>query len=188
MVRQVHHKVKIYTKTGDKGKTSLLGGKRVPKDDLRIEVIGEIDELNSVIGIVIAQISKRKSQNQNLKFKNELINIQKDLFGIGSSLSGFLTKRYVLDARRLEKMIGELSKELPVLKSFILPGGGESGSFLHLARAVCRRAERRTVGLSKKEIVDKSIIMYLNRLSDLLFTMARYINFKENKKEIIWPS
>lgn len=173
---------KIYTKTGDRGETSLLGGRRVLKTDLRIEAGGTIDELNSLIGVLI-------SQNRNLKFKDELIHIQKDLFEIGWKLTSPSEKsKNNLEDRILdiEKIIDELSKELPELKNFVLPNGGVSGSLLHLARAVCRRAERRTVELSRKEGIDKSMIIYLNRLSDLLFTMARFINYQERKKEEIY--
>ncbi|QQG40793.1 MAG: cob(I)yrinic acid a,c-diamide adenosyltransferase [Candidatus Levyibacteriota bacterium] len=177
--------VKIYTKTGDKGETSLYGGKRVSKADLRVEAYGTVDELNSAIGITIAQFSN-KSQIINLK--KELTQIQNDLFEIGSILASPSTIRYTLDARRLEKMIDEMTKELPELRNFILPGGGIVGSYLHLTRSIARRAERRIVVLSQKEQVDKSILMYFNRLSDLLFTMARFVNYKENKKEVIWTN
>lgn len=183
--------MKIYTRTGDKGQTSLFGGKRVSKSDLRIEVLGEIDELNSAIGIAIAEISNVKYPISNVKL--ELINIQKDLVMIGAILSGSSTKRYpsaslragTLNAIRLEGIIDEFTKDLPKLKNFILPGGSKGGSLLHFIRSIARRAERKIVQLSEKEEIDKNILIYFNRLSDLLFTFARYINYKENKKEII---
>lgn len=178
--------VKIYTKTGDKGETSLFGGKRVSKADLRVEAYGCVDELTSLIGVII-------SQYQKSKIKNELSNIQNDLFEISSVLASPNTKYYIQNTKYLESRVGDfellidkLSKDLPELKNFILPGGGEAGSLLHFARTVCRRAERRIVELSQKENVPENIIAYFNRLSDLLFVMARYINYKEKKKEVIW--
>ena len=179
--------MKIYTKTGDKGLTILGNGKKVSKASLRVEAYGNIDELNSVIGIAIAQIKDQRS-----KIKDQLIQIQKDLFEIDSSLSdsqkadqklNIYLKKRVLE---FEKKIDLFSKDLPNLTHFIIPGGGISGANLHLARTVCRRAERRIVELNKKEKIQDQILIYLNRLSDLLFTFARYINYKEKKKEIIW--
>lgn len=185
----------IYTRTGDKGKTSLFSGRRVSKADLRVEAYGTIDELNSAIGVVLAetQNAKVKSQNYNSKLKSELEKIQNDLLEIGSSLANpttpynlhpttYLSKR----VKEFEKFIDQMTEQMPALKNFILPSGGKTGAFLHLARAVCRRAERRIVALNNKQKIDNNIIIYLNRLSDLLFTMARFANFKEKKKEIIW--
>ncbi|MCL5970183.1 MAG: cob(I)yrinic acid a,c-diamide adenosyltransferase [Patescibacteria group bacterium] len=182
--------VKIYTKTGDKGVPISYGGKRVSKADLRVEAYGEVDELNSLMGILISQKSKVKSQNFKLKFKSELVNVQKDLLTIGSLLANPILQRNDLQdrAKEIESLIDELSKGLSELKNFILPGGGEVGSLLHFARSVCRRAERRIVTLSKKQKIDPSILVYFNRLSDLLFIMARFVNYKENKKEIVWES
>ncbi len=187
--------MKIYTKTGDRGETSLFGGKRVSKADVRVEAYGTVDELNSAIGVTIAQVqsSKFKVQSYSLKLKIELINIQNDLLEIGSALATPATKRSTLNAIRLEKrveefekMIDEMTKEMPVLQNFILPGGGVVGSQLHFARTLARRAERRIVELSKKESVDVSTLIYFNRLSDLLFTTARFVNYQENCKETIW--
>ncbi len=183
--------VKIYTKTGDKGETSLFGGKRVSKADPRVEAYGTVDELNSAIGIAIAeaQNSKLKAQNNSSKLKTELEKIQNDLFDIGSTLANPKAKPIERLEKRVEDfetMIDEMTKELPELRNFILPGGGMSGSQLHFARTICRRAERRIVELSQKDSVDKSIVMYFNRLSDLLFTMARFVNHKEKQKETIW--
>ena len=166
---------KIYTRTGDKGKTSLFDGKRVLKSDKKVETYGTIDELNSAIGAASAFIKIRS-------INKELEEIQNDLLEIGSSLAVSTTlpadqlkKRPV----EFEKLIDRLTKQLPPLNQFILPGGGKGGSLLHLARTVARRSERRVVGLSKSEKVDDIIIIYLNRLSDLLFTMARFVNYKE---------
>ncbi|OGH21504.1 MAG: ATP:cob(I)alamin adenosyltransferase [Candidatus Levybacteria bacterium RIFCSPLOWO2_01_FULL_38_13] len=174
----------IYTKTGDKGQTGLFSGKRVSKASLRIEAIGTVDELNSVIGLVISQIQNSKSQ-----ITNELIEIQKDLFEIGAALANprqalNLSKR----VKEFEKTIDKMTKELPPLFNFILPGGGVAGSTLHIARTVCRRTERRIVELSKKEKVQSDVIVYINRLSDLFLTVSRFINQKEKQKEVIWTS
>lgn len=180
---------KIYTKKGDKGETSLIGGYQVLKNDPRIEAYGSIDELNSAIGITIAEISNVKYPISNIK--NELINVQNDLFEIGSVLADpRAIKVQNLDKRikETEEFIDMLSEELPELKNFILPGGGESGSYLHFVRTVARRVERRVVELSRKVDIDSQILVYLNRLSDLFFVMARDLNYKEGVKEIIWPS
>ncbi|MBI2034716.1 MAG: cob(I)yrinic acid a,c-diamide adenosyltransferase [Candidatus Levybacteria bacterium] len=187
--------MKIYTRTGDKGQTSLFGGRRVSKSSLRVEAYGTVDELNSAIGVVIAesQKSKVKSQNYNLKVKSELEKIQNDLLTIGSMLASLESKNQELRIKNLElrtkefeELIDELTSKLPELHNFILPGGGKAGSLLHFARTVCRRAERRAVALAGKEHVPSEVLIYFNRLSDLLFTMARYTNMKEKKQEIIW--
>lgn len=172
----------IYTGTGDKGKTSLFDGKRVLKSDKKVETYGTIDELNSAIGAASAFI-KIKSINK------ELEEIQNDLLEIGSSLA--VSQTLPVDQlssrpKELEELIDKLTKQLPPLNQFILPGGGKGGSLLHVARTIARRAERRVVGLNKTEEVDEIIIVYLNRLSDLFFTMARFVNFKEKQKEKIW--
>lgn len=172
----------IYTKKGDKGKTSLFDGKKVWKYDLKVEAYGTIDELNSSIGVASSFIKVRT-------INKELEEIQNDLLEIGSSLAVSST----LPADQLknrpeefEKLIDKLTVQMPPLSSFILPSGGRGGSLLHLSRTICRRAERKIVQLSKKEQVDRLILIYLNRLSDVLFTMARYINYKEYKKEKVW--
>lgn len=172
----------IYTKTGDKGDTGLFNGKRISKASLRIEAIGTVDELNSVVGFVISGL-----QTTDYGLRKELIRIQNDLFVIGGALANprgkiNLSKR----TKEFEKLIDELTSKLPPLFNFILPGGGAAGASLHLARTVCRRAERRIVSLSQKEKVQSEIIIYINRLSDLFLTMSRFINQKEKKKETIW--
>ncbi len=187
---------KIYTRTGDKGKTSLFDGKKVLKSDKKVEAYGTIDELNSAIGLAIAEISNFKYPISNKKKKkglslitDELEEIQNDLLEIGSSLavSTTLPISQLKDRpQELEKLIDRLTKQLPPLSQFILPGGGKGGALLHLTRTICRRAERRVVALSKTEKIDPVVLVYLNRLSDLLFTMARFVNFKEKKKEKIW--
>ena len=176
----------IYTRTGDKGKTFLLNGQRVSKSDLRIDACGIIDELNSVIGVVLS------IKYQGLSIKKELIKIQNDLFDVGSHLANPQVSNHQLVVNNLSKrvkefevLIDKITEQMPVLKNFILPGGGKTGAMLHFTRTICRRLERKIVTLSNKEKINKNIIIYFNRLSDLLFTMARFANFKEKKKEII---
>ena len=170
----------IYTRKGDKGKTSLFDGTKVSKNDPRINAVGTIDELNSVIGVSLVYIKDKV-------VKRELEEIQNDLFEIGGALA-FPYKVPIdeLSSRpeQFEKLIDNLTKKLPPLSSFILPGGGKAGSHLHLARTVCRRAERAITLLSNK--IDPTILVYLNRLSDLLFTFARFVNLKARKQEKIW--
>lgn len=208
--------VKIYTRTGDKGQTSLFGGKRVAKSSLRIEAIGAVDELNSAIGFAVAQYQRSKInpstslrardqkhlpvdaahqtlQAGRVRIKNELERIQHDLFTIGSVLASPssmnhkpITNNLNIRVTDFEKRIDQLTAKLSELRNFILPGGGKAGSAMHLARSICRRAERRIVELSKKETVQNDILMYFNRLSDLLFTMARFVNHKEKHKETLW--
>jgi len=178
--------MKIYTKTGDSGETSLLGGKRVWKDNLRIQTCGTIDELNSIIGISINDIT-------NPELKEVLQGIQNDLFAIGSDtalpLENENTKIRRIDTNlsdKLESVIDQYDSQLPGLKNFILPGGVKGSALLHFARTVCRRAERNVVALSKVERINPDIEKYLNRLSDLLFVLARFENFSNGSPDIIW--
>lgn len=182
--------VKIYTRTGDKGETSLFGGKRVVKSSGRVDTYGTVDELNSVVGVAVAHLGVSERA-----VKKELEKIQNDLLGIGSYLASPGMKSQEVRIKHLPKRVEELEKyidlltaKLPELRNFILPGGGKAGAFLHQARTVCRRAERRLVALANKEEVDDSILKYFNRLSDALFTMARFVNHREKKKETIWKT
>jgi len=178
--------MKIYTKKGDDGQTSLLGGKRLPKSDLRIEAYGTIDELNSFVGLTRDQIGdedKRKT----------LLEIQDRLFTIGSALAADPEKSNLKipellpgDVTLLENKIDEMNESLPEMKSFILPGGHPAVSSCHVARCVCRRAERHVVSLASLEEVDKQIIQYLNRLSDYLFVLARSIARDLNIEDLPW--
>jgi cob(I)alamin adenosyltransferase len=180
--------LKIYTKTGDKGTTSLIGGTKVLKSDLRIEAYGTVDELNSCIGLCRDLVTDQKSRDL-------LQEIQDRLFTIGSSLACDPEKEPKMkipdlqekDIALLEKEIDRMSESLPPMKNFILPGGHATVSHLHIARCVCRRAERCCVRmeLEKKEI-DSIIIKYLNRLSDYLFMLSRYIAHQLGSEEIPW--
>jgi len=179
---------KIYTKTGDQGKTSLIGGTKIFKNDLRIETYGTIDELNSWIGFVSDAVNDF-SANHILK------EIQDRLFTIGSSLACDPEKESKLlipdlhedDISLLEKEMDTMNETLPEMKHFILPGGHSSASITHIARSVCRRAERYCVNLSlHKGDVEPLIIKYLNRLSDYLFVLARYVSHLHNVPEIVW--
>ncbi|MEQ6117954.1 cob(I)yrinic acid a,c-diamide adenosyltransferase [Reichenbachiella sp. MALMAid0571] len=178
--------MKIYTKTGDKGTTGLLGGSRVSKGHLRIETYGTVDELNSYIGLL-------RDQEVLVLKSEELIEIQNNLFVIGSSLASEATKAKVnipklneYSVSELERAIDSMDEELPVMKHFVLPGGNHSVSFCHIARCVCRRAERLVVTLSESDTVDVLVIKYLNRLSDYLFTLSRWMAKRLGVEETPW--
>lgn len=174
----------IYTRTGDKGLTSLFDQTRVLKSHNRVEAYGTIDELNSLLGAAISQL-----ENQEEFIKDELERVQHDLLEIGAALAN--PKAIPVKALKnrptdFEKLMDRMTAKMPELRNFILPGGGKAGSLLHVARTVARKAERRIVGLIQDEEVDRDIVIYVNRLSDLLFTMARFVNHTENKKETKW--
>lgn len=178
--------MKIYTKTGDKGYTSLIGGTRVPKHHLRIESYGTVDELNSYIGLI-------KDQDILQEDQDVLKEIQDRLFTVGSTLASDPEKSRMqipdlldADIELLEKEMDEMNTFLPPLKHFILPGGNTIASYCHIARCVCRRAERLAVHLAETEFVDEKVIIYLNRLSDYLFTLSRKIVFNNKNEENIW--
>ena len=177
---------RIYTRTGDKGETGLVGGARVPKDSLRVDAYGSVDELNSVLGIARAFL-------HDPELDNLIAELQKDLFVLGADLASTadhqqrnvprISKEKVV---AMEHTIDKFEAELSPLRAFILPGGGVAGSLLHNARTVARRAERRVITLSRTEAVNEQLLPYLNRLSDLLFVMARLANHRESKGEIEW--
>ncbi|HVA99410.1 MAG TPA: cob(I)yrinic acid a,c-diamide adenosyltransferase [Bacteroidia bacterium] len=178
--------MKIYTKTGDKGQTSLIGGTRVPKNHIRIQAYGTVDELNSFIGLVRDQITEEHTQKL-------LIEIQDRLFTIGSSLAADPNKSKMKipdlkeeDIVLLEKEMDAINETLPPIKHFILPGGHTTVSYCHLARCVCRRAERCTIELSEKEFVADLVIKYLNRLSDYLFVLSRKLGQELKINETPW--
>jgi cob(I)alamin adenosyltransferase len=179
--------VRIYTKTGDSGETSLFDNTRVPKSDARVDAYGEVDELNAMLGTVCAS-------GIDVDLNTEIEGIQKELFAIGARLADprsriaeRVTKAVVSqqDIERLERLIDTLEREVPPLRRFILPGGSTSGALLHQARTVCRRVERRVVALGK-DAVEPRVIVYLNRLSDLLFVMARAANHRAGVPEVEW--
>lgn len=185
--------MKIYTKSGDKGFTSLIGGTRVPKHHIRIESYGTIDELNSYIGLL-------RDHNITVEDKSILKEIQDRLFTIGSCLASDPEKSissngkvgtkipdlHLEDIELLEKEMDKMNLQLPELRHFILSGGNTITSFCHLARCVCRRAERNVVHLAEESFVDEKIVIYLNRLSDYLFTLARKVAFDNNIEENKW--
>ncbi len=177
--------LKIYTKTGDDGTTGLFGGARLPKDDIRIEAYGTVDELNAVIGMLIS--SMEEDQMSSL-----LQTIQSRLFTVGSNLASDPSKDMITpdlldaDVQQIEDAIDRMQEGLAPLKHFILPGGSQAISIAHLARTVCRRAERRVVTLAHQSAVESIIILYLNRLSDFFFVLARWIAAQEGVEEIKW--
>lgn len=171
---------KIYTRTGDQGDTGLADGIRVDKDCARIEAIGTIDELNSALGLLLAQAI------ENDLLRNALTEAQHELFDLGGELS--MPGHTLIEARhieRLERALDTVNADLPPLKEFILPGGNQAAACAHLARAICRRAERRTVTLTRQEHVNPCAIAYLNRLSDLLFVCARILA-RADGGEVLW--
>lgn len=185
--------MKIYTRTGDRGDTGLFGGGRVPKDDARVEAYGAVDELNAVLGLAIARL--REDDEQQIAARLETV--QADLFSLGAHLAtpsaehGGRATAHLPDLpdRRVAEMEGwidEAEAELEPLKVFILPGGGESAARLHHARTVCRRAERRVITLARDVRLDDLVIVYLNRLSDLLFTLARLANRRAGTDDVPW--
>lgn len=197
--------LKIYTKTGDKGETSLIGGKRVSKADLRLNSYGTIDELNSILGIVLSQIQSDPSapnaieslglkKNQTLVECLELLSkVQSSLFDIGSHLACEneklalkLPKINIEQVIMMEAWIDQANTQLKELKNFILPGGSLAASYTHLARTVARRCERIVVALSKKTEVDQKIVVYLNRLSDFLFVTSRFLNHLHKIEDVLW--
>lgn len=186
--------MKIYTKTGDKGETSLIGGERVSKTDARIETIGALDELNAHLGLTICALA-----NAYPEITKIILKIQNHLFDIGAEIAGWSDQAPKLTALKiptvtktkvswLESEIDKQSNNLSPLQNFILPGGTEAAAYLHVARTVCRRAERRALTLLAVKIGNPLVWCYLNRLSDLLFTLARAANAKANKPDVPWQA
>ena len=174
----VNRLTQIYTKTGDEGKTGLGDGTRVKKFSARIECLGCVDELNSIIGLILTE---------NVPQTHILKKIQHDLFDIGGELS--IPNYKKIDMRKvsfLELELDQMNASLPPLKDFILPGGSKPAAYTHLARTVCRRVERNLFLLNDKEEVNKNALKYINRLSDFLFVLARYINKENNNDDILW--
>ncbi len=176
-----HRLSKIYTKIGDNGTTGLGDGKRIAKDDVRVEAFGTVDELNCAIGMLISQLDKSET------IAIHLTSIQHDLFNLGGELCIPNTKLIDEDdVTRIEQTLDELNTELPYLKDFILPGGNLAASSCHLARAICRRAERRMVSLHQQQPLNVHSLAYINRLSDLLFVIARVLARADGGQEILW--
>jgi len=177
-----HRLSKIYTRTGDEGSTGLSNGGRINKDHIRVTAMGDVDELNSVIGIVLAA-------GIDPAISEILKKAQHELFDLGGELSlpgyALMNADQVLN---LEQQLDALNEELTPLKEFILPGGCQSAASCHLARSVCRRAERNLVALNRQEPVSKYILQYINRLSDLLFVIARVLNQLEHQPDVLWKS
>lgn len=181
-------KSNIYTRTGDAGTTSLAGGERVNKNSVRLESYGTIDELSSSVGVVIASASGYEN------VRRQLIKVQNKLFNIGGYLATNVLPGETPavwgvseeDIETMEKDIDLFDSEIPKVRAFVLPGGSLLSAYAHMARTVCRRAERRILDLATESFVDPLLITYINRLSDYLFVLARYFNFKEGVSEIVW--
>ncbi|KAA5537737.1 cob(I)yrinic acid a,c-diamide adenosyltransferase [Paenimyroides baculatum] len=185
--------MKVYTKTGDKGTTALFGGSRVPKYHIRIESYGTVDELNSYIGLI-------RDQEINTIYKDQLIRIQDRLFTLGAILATDPEKAILKNGKErlnipkiteedvayLEQAIDEMETNLPQMTHFVLPGGHTTVSYCHIARCVCRRAERLSTHLNDMEPTDEMVLKYLNRLSDYLFVLARKLTFDLNAQEVKW--
>jgi cob(I)alamin adenosyltransferase len=185
---------KVYTKTGDKGKTRLAGGQPVWKDSVRVEAYGDVDELNSSIGVVRAFNAESIGQHPSADLLEEELGwMQNKLFDVGGLLATVPGQTFrnmptvtARDVIRLEKLMDKCQKDLPPLKEFVLPGGGKIPSLLHQARTICRRAERLCVRLGKEEPLDPALVRFLNRLSDTLFVLARWMLQQEGRAEILW--
>ena len=185
---------KVYTRTGDKGFTKLVGGKKVAKDAARIEAYGTIDELNSVLGLARVFNDDLKDRQPAAQWLDEIFRrLQNELFDLGSELATppdfsyeGMFKVGEDEVKAVEKLIDELQKDLAPLNSFILPGGGKVGGFLHQARTVCRRAEREVLRLSREEEIGPGPLQYVNRLSDLLFVLSRWVSKNLGEPEYLW--
>ncbi|HBY64514.1 MAG TPA: cob(I)yrinic acid a,c-diamide adenosyltransferase [Solibacterales bacterium] len=181
---------RIYTRGGDTGNTSLVGGQRVPKDTLRIETYGTVDELNSCVGLAAVSAAEHPKLAQ---IHGTLTRVQHELFNLGSILATKPEDVHPkqprvtdVEIQQLEGEIDRMNEELPPLKSFVLPGGSRINAELHLCRTVCRRAERLAVALSREEEVPMEAVRYLNRLSDALFVWSRWVNVQLGAQEVLW--
>ena len=185
---------RVYTRTGDRGETALVGGKRVPKDAARIEAYGTIDELNAVLGLARVFNEERLAEGKGHRWLDEVLRrLQNQLFDLGSELATPDEAAYEgmyrvgeTEVKELERLIDECQKALAPLKSFVLPGGGRVGAFLHQARTVCRRAEREILRLSRVEPLSEWPLKYVNRLSDLLFVLSRWVAKRLGEREYLW--
>jgi cob(I)alamin adenosyltransferase len=185
---------KVYTKTGDKGKTRLAGGQQVWKDNVRVEAYGDVDELNSSIGLIRAFNEEAVGTHPSAdRLEEELRWVQNKLFDVGGLLATAPGQTFknmptvtARDVTRLEKLIDSCQKDLAPLKEFVLPGGGKITSLLHQTRTICRRAERHCVRLGREEPLDPALVRFLNRLSDTLFVLARWMAKQQNEPEFLW--
>ena len=184
---------KVYTKSGDKGQTYLVGGKKIAKDDIRICSYGEIDELNAYIGGCRQLIVEKSDNSEFKKLSNILYRIQNELFNLGNMLATLdedikkgMPKIEDSHIKKMENEIDYFNENLPDLKSFVLPGGSQLNIWFHISRTLCRRCERTVVSLSQKESVDGIIVKYLNRLSDGLFVWSRWVNVMQSHPEVSW--
>lgn len=178
--------MKIYTKTGDRGETSLFAGGRVLKDHLRVEAYGTVDELNSVLGLARAHGVPAQAEAWLERIQNELFTVGADLATPLDAQADWLVRMDITPVEKLESEIDQMTAELPPLQNFILPGGTPAAAAIHVARTVCRRAERVCVSLSQVEQINLLVIQYLNRLSDFLFTLARWVNLQAGESETKW--
>jgi cob(I)alamin adenosyltransferase len=175
---------KIYTRTGDDGQTRLANGQKVPKNSLRVNAYGDVDELNSILGVVRSAIPSEAVDSRLLKIQHHLFDLGGELASAGA-ITGLILEEHVTE---LEADIDYLNQALTPLEEFILPGGTKTASHLHHARTVCRRAERSMIGLAEKEAISETLIPFINRLSDLLFVMARFENQQEGNEEVYWKN
>jgi cob(I)alamin adenosyltransferase len=178
----------LYTRSGDAGTTALFGGGRVPKDSLRVEAYGSVDELNSALGVANTAIAQADVREIVLDIQNELFNIGSELASESGKAAGAGHMFTDEDAKiaHLEALIDEYDAKVESLRTFILPGGSTGAAMLHFCRTVCRRAERSVVRLAREEPVNPAVATYLNRLSDLLFVLARYANKADGAAEVTW--
>jgi cob(I)alamin adenosyltransferase len=185
---------RVYTRTGDRGETGLVGGKRVPKDSPRIRAYGTIDELNATVGIVRTFNEERLADGEHHRWLDEVLRtIQNELFDLGSELATPPDAEYEgmhrigdTEVTALERLMDRCQKDLTPLKSFTLPGGGRINAFMHLARTVCRRAEREVLALSRVEPIGEGPLKYVNRLSDVFFVLGRWVAKHMGEKEYLW--
>lgn len=185
---------RVYTRTGDKGETGLVGGARVPKDSARIEAYGTTDELNAIVGIIRTFNEERLGEGEHHRWLDEVLRkIQNQLFDLGSELATPAGAEYEgmfhftdAEVKGLEELMDHCQKDLEPLKSFTLPGGGRINAFMHQARTVCRRAERRVLRLSRDEPINEWTLKYVNRLSDTFFVLGRWVAKHMGEKEYLW--
>ncbi|HSP99436.1 MAG TPA: cob(I)yrinic acid a,c-diamide adenosyltransferase [Candidatus Dormibacteraeota bacterium] len=184
---------RVYTRTGDEGTTALVGGERVAKDARRVECYGELDELNAILGLARSLNAQAKPTPARRRLDDVLTRLQNELFDLGSELATPPEAEYegmfkvtADDVRALERVMDECQKDLEPLRSFVLPGGGPVSAVLHHARTVCRRAERQIIRLAREQTIGAFVIPYVNRLSDLLFVLSRWIGKQNGEAEYLW--